>query len=69
MFLAEVRVWQGLCHPHLLPLLGVMFDEHISLVSPFIDNGSLPGYLAEHPDADRAKFVSSSTFYRITRLN
>lgn len=58
-FLGEVRVWQSLSHPHLLPLLGVLFDEHVSLVSPFVENGSLPAYLIKNPNADRTRFVSS----------
>lgn len=62
MFLGEVRVWQHLSHPHLLPFLGVLFDEHVSLVSPFVDHGSLPLYLSSHPNADRARFVSAQTF-------
>lgn len=59
----EVRVWQRLSHPHPLPLLGVLSDEHVSLVSPFIDNESLPVYLSENQNADRARLVSTETFW------
>lgn len=57
-FLGEVQLWQSLSHPHLLPFLGVLFDDRISLVSPFVENGSLPEYLLKHPDSNYVKFVS-----------
>lgn len=56
-FLREVRVWQTLQHEQILPLLGVLIDEYVSLVSPFINNGSLPGYLVRNPNSDRKRFV------------
>lgn len=60
-------MWQGLSHPHLLPFLGIMIDGDIALVSPFVENGSVPDYLFMHPGADRPKFVSPflrETIYR-----
>lgn len=59
--MGEVRVWQSLSHRHLLPFLGVLFDDYVSLVSPFIDNGPLPAYLSKHEDSDRVRFVSNGT--------
>lgn len=67
-FMGELHVWQNLFHPHLLPFLGVLFDEHVSLVSPFVDNGSLPMYLMDHPDADRPRFVSHYSSIRDSSL-
>lgn len=51
-------MWHSLQHEHLLPLLGVLIDEDVSLISPFVDNGSLPDYLRMRPHADRHRFVS-----------
>lgn len=56
-FLREVRVWQGLQHEHLLPLLGILIGDDISLISPFVDNGSLPNFLLKHPNTDRERLV------------
>ena len=57
--LAEARVWRNLAHEHVLPFLGILFQlEDVYLVSPFLENGSLPQYIADNPRADRAKLVS-----------
>lgn len=46
-------------HPHILSFLGTyVADGWMYLVSPYIDNGSLPEYLRRHPDLDRLRIVS-----------
>lgn len=52
---------EDIWHPHLLPLVGVMFRAdraQMSIVTPFVDNRSLPEYLIRHPSANRSRFVS-----------
>jgi len=43
----EIAIWQGLKHENVLPLLGITadFGRYMSLVSPWLENGSLMQYL------------------------
>lgn len=42
----------------MLPLHGICKTSlHVYLVSPFVENGSLKGYLKRHPNTDRARLV------------
>ncbi|KAJ6611956.1 kinase-like domain-containing protein, partial [Mycena sp. CBHHK59/15] len=43
----EVAVWHRLDHPNIVPLLGITYDfgSHISMVSPWLENGTLNDYL------------------------
>ncbi|KZP04661.1 kinase-like protein [Athelia psychrophila] len=45
----EISIWQRLKHENVLPLLGTVqhFGRYISLVSPWMENGSLVQYLKE----------------------
>ena len=45
--LAEIAKMENLNHPNLMPLIGVCIDEvhGMSIVMPFMPNGSLLGYL------------------------
>jgi hypothetical protein len=59
----ELGTWKRLCHENILPLLGTTrgFAPHISMVSPWLENGSLTDYLQEHQDMtlpDRLRIVS-----------
>lgn len=54
----EAAVWVKLDHPRILKFLGIYtVDETIYLVSPFAENGSLPSYLENFPQADRGRLV------------
>ncbi|KAF7976172.1 hypothetical protein HWV62_7324 [Athelia sp. TMB] len=48
----EISIWQRLQHENVLPLLGTVqhFGRYISLVSPWMENGSLVQYLKECGD-------------------
>ena len=49
-------VWKNLVHPNVAPLLGVTTDP-IQLVSGWMPDVDLTGYIANHPDADRLCLV------------
>ena len=51
-----VAVWRGLAHPNIVPLLGVTIDP-IQLVSGWMSDTDLTGYIRNHPDADRLSLV------------
>ncbi|KAG9029061.1 hypothetical protein FS837_003665, partial [Tulasnella sp. UAMH 9824] len=52
----EAGVWKMLRYPRILELLGIgKIGEEIYLVSPFAENGSLPGFLKVRPDVDRRR--------------
>lgn len=47
-------------HPNILPFIGsVILGSDIFLVSPWMDNGNMTGYLRKDPDANCLKLVSS----------
>ena len=49
-------VWKNLEHPNVVPLLGVTTDP-IQLVSGWMPDVDLTGYITDHPDADRLSIV------------
>ena len=52
-------MWSTLCHPNVLPLLGVMMtDTQFSMVSEWMVNGNISGFVKVHPDVDRLELVS-----------
>lgn len=54
----EAGVWVLLKHPRILKFLGIhRIDEDLYLVSPFAENGSLPGFLKRRPNVDRRRLV------------
>lgn len=57
-FLNEVILWKYLVHPNILPFLGVSRIKKLSLVSEWMDNGSIINHLQKVPTVDRLKFVS-----------
>ncbi|KAG8726535.1 hypothetical protein FRC12_023310, partial [Ceratobasidium sp. 428] len=50
----ELRAWQGLAHPNILPFIGVVCVDNVyfGMVSPYMSNGSAPQYLSNNPKAD-----------------
>ncbi|KAG8894618.1 hypothetical protein FRB99_001097, partial [Tulasnella sp. 403] len=58
LFVLEARTWQALSHPNILKFLGTYtLSADLYMVSPYQENGSLPQYIRDHPDADRPKFI------------
>lgn len=58
----EVRVWFKLEHPNILPLKGFVKEKDSicpSLVTEWMENGSLERYLKEKPDANKLLVVGS----------
>ena len=51
-----VVAWRNLAHPNVVPLLGVTTDP-IQLVSGWMPDADLTGYIASHPDADKLNLV------------
>ncbi|KAJ8085104.1 serine/threonine protein kinase, AGC [Marasmius tenuissimus] len=56
----ETLVWTRLSHPNLLPFIGVntmLFPEGFCLVSPWMANGDIIGFLKRNPGHDRLASV------------
>ncbi|KAG8690671.1 hypothetical protein FRC08_010455, partial [Ceratobasidium sp. 394] len=50
----ELYTWSKCQHPNVLPLLGLaQVQGQIQMVSLWMENGSLPAYLAKHPGLSR----------------
>ncbi|CAE6486912.1 unnamed protein product [Rhizoctonia solani] len=50
----ELYVWSKCKHPNILELTGVaLFRNHIAMISPWMENGSLQKFLPEHPELNR----------------
>ncbi|QRV88275.1 Tyrosine-protein kinase [Ceratobasidium sp. AG-Ba] len=50
----ELYTWSRCSNRNVLPLLGLaVIDNQIRMVSWWMDNGDLPGYLSRNPDVDR----------------
>ena len=50
--------WKSLCHPNVLPLLGVtMTGKSFAMVSEWMSNGSLNEFIKVNRDANRFELV------------
>lgn len=58
----ELRIWSGLHHINILPLLGYTMDfgPYPACISPWMENGTVMQYLERNPAADRCTIVGSS---------
>lgn len=60
-FEREAATWSRLDFVYLLHFIGIYYmSGTMCLVSPFVENGSLPKYLKRHPDANRRRLVGST---------
>lgn len=54
----EAETWSRLKHPHVLTFFGICkASYYVYLVSPFVEHGSIRGYLKRNPNANRPKLV------------
>ncbi|KAF8593673.1 kinase-like protein, partial [Ceratobasidium sp. AG-I] len=52
----ELYMWSKCSHMNVVKLLGVaQFRDQIAMVSPWMENGTLPQYLNDNPSASRNK--------------
>ena len=58
-FCKEVMTWKSLCHPNVLPLLGVTMGKRLfAMVSEWMVNGNINEFIGAHRDANRFELVS-----------
>ena len=58
MFCKEVMTWKSLCHPNVLPLLGVTMGKKLfAMVSEWMVNGNINEFIGEHRNTNRFELV------------
>ena len=68
-FFREVATWKHLSHPNVLELIGVTIDDHeYSIVSPWMEDGSIIGFLREDFEANPLGLVRTTMYYLVTLL-
>jgi hypothetical protein len=61
-FCEVVVAWKFLCHPNILPLLGVtMTENQFLMVSEWMPNGKINEFVKADVAADRLKLVCTSS--------
>jgi hypothetical protein len=51
-------MWKALCHPNVLPLLGVtMADSQFVMVSEWMTNGNINEFIKRNKDVNRFELV------------
>ena len=59
-FCKEAVIWRHLQHPNILPLIGVVIGpERYSLISDWMDNGTINTFTEMNPDVNRVGLVGS----------
>lgn len=57
----EMLIWRQLCHPNILPLMGLYIPNdspsRLCLVSPWMENGNVHQYLTKYPCANRTELL------------
>ena len=57
-FCKEVITWKSLCHPNVLPLLGVTMGKKLfAMVSEWMVNGNINEFIEARRDANRLELV------------
>ena len=68
-FCKEAVIWRHLRHPNILPLVGVTINPELcSLVSDWMDNGTINSFTKMNPDANRIDLVGSHVILVSQRL-
>jgi len=58
-FCKEVVMWKFLQHPNVLPLIGVTMSEtRFAMVSDWMVNGNINGFVRAHPEVDRLNLLA-----------
>lgn len=53
-FYKDAVAWKTLLHPNVLPLVGVMiYENHLTVVSEWMENGNINEFVKQNPGADR----------------
>ena len=56
-------MWKTLCHPNVLPLLGVtMGGRHFVMVSEWMANGNIKEFVEAHRDVNRFELVGVCSY-------
>lgn len=58
----EMEIWSRLNHANVLPFYGISEDAipgRVALVSPWMDNDTLPSYILRYPTISKSRLVSS----------
>ncbi|KAF8145106.1 kinase-like domain-containing protein [Mycena galopus ATCC 62051] len=54
----EALIWRQLCHPNLLPFLGIYYlDSRLCLVSPWMENGNVMEFLRNQANINRLSLI------------
>jgi len=62
----EVLIWKRLSHPNILPLLGVSWSkdpQYFRIISEWMPNGNVTGYIKSNPQTNRLCLVSSTVHF------
>ena len=58
-FCHEVVLWKQFRHPNLLPLLGATkSSDTLTMVSEWMENGTIMDFIVAHPGTNRLKLAS-----------
>ena len=62
-FCKEVVPWNALCHPNVLPLLGVTTDKNqLAMISEWMGNGNINEFIKAHWEANSFELVRSHSY-------
>lgn len=67
----EMDIWIRLNHANVLPFYGTCADVvpgRVALVSPWMENDSLPSYISRFPTASKSSLVSSISHTKLSGL-
>ena len=63
MFCKEVVTWNALCHPNVLPLLGITTDKNqFAMISEWMTNGNINEFIKGHWEANPFELVWSRSY-------
>ncbi|KAF8999176.1 kinase-like domain-containing protein [Cyathus striatus] len=72
-FYKEAILWRHLVHPNLLPFYGIYqlgdTGGRICLVSPWMSNGNISGYLGQHPEKTVSSWYIADIAYGLAYLH